>query len=103
MTVFTHFLFIPRFLLAWFSVMGAMIICAIASIGHKRSELPGPIRTWIFRNGTRLGARMAMFIYGIVWLKKEQVSVDYAKWLGPEWKFDAETSFKGAGTYVGNH
>jgi hypothetical protein len=48
-TVFTHFFFIPRFLLAWLFITFAMVGCFIGSIGHKRSQKPGKIRTWLFR------------------------------------------------------
>jgi hypothetical protein len=44
-----------------------------------------------------------LLMYGFIWCSKERVKTDYTKWLGPSWKFDPVTSFKGAGTYVGNH
>lgn len=103
MTVFTHFFFIPRFLFAWFSLTFAMAGCTIGSIGHKRSQEPGVIRTWIFRNSTAWGARGALFAYGVIWLSKKKIVADYQKWLGPDWKLDKVKSFKGAGTYVNNH
>lgn len=54
-------------------------------------------------NGTAIGCRGGMLAYGVIWISKKTVFVDYTKWLGPDWKFNPETSYKGAGTFVSNH
>ncbi len=54
-------------------------------------------------NGTAIGCRGGMLAYGVIWISKKRVFVDYSKWLGPDWKFNPETSYKGAGTFVSNH
>jgi hypothetical protein len=103
LTIFTHFFFWPRFLIAWFCITSSMIACAFVAIGHSRTQKPGAIRRWLFSRLIGLGGRGAMLSYGIFWCQKRKVEVDYTKWLGPEWKFDSKTSYEGAGTYVANH
>jgi hypothetical protein len=103
LTLFTHFFYIPRLFISWMGIIGAFVGCALASIGHNRDQEPGPIRVWFFRNSVAVGARITLFFYGFIWLSKERTIVNYSKWLGPDYKFDARTSYKGAGTYVANH
>lgn len=76
---------------------------SIGALGHDFSKQPSPLRRWIMTNGTAFGCRYSMLMYGVVWISKKKVIVDYSKWLGADWKFDAETSYKGAGTFVANH
>ncbi len=54
-------------------------------------------------NGTAFGCRYSMLMYGVIWISKKRAFVDYTEWLGPDWKFNPETSYKGAGTFVANH
>lgn len=103
LTIFTHFFFIPRLVLAWAFITSAMIGCAFIAIGHKRSEKAGPIRRWLFSQVVAFGARGSMLMYGMIWCSKQKVKADYSDWLGPEWKLDSENSYKGAGTFVANH
>jgi 1-acyl-sn-glycerol-3-phosphate acyltransferase len=43
-----------------------------------------------------------MLMYGVVWVSKKDVSVDYSKYLGPEWDVK-NAKFSGAGILVSNH
>jgi hypothetical protein len=76
---------------------------AVGAFGHDFSKQPSPLRRWIMTKGTAFGCRYSMLMYGVVWISKKKVIVDYSKWLGADWKFNAETSYKGAGTFVANH
>lgn len=100
-TLFTHFFFIPRSVLAWFLIMLGMICCGIASIGHQRGTKPAPWRVQAYRRIFSYLSRGIVGCYGI-WIRKKYVVCDYSHWLGPEWQFDERTSYSGAGTLVSN-
>ena len=43
--------------------------------------------------------RLFLISQGVIFFKKIRPTIDYSKWLGPDWK----PSYDGAGIYVANH
>lgn len=103
MTVFTHFFFIPKFIIGWLSIAIALSGCLIVSIGLKKGEVAGPIRLTLYSWFLWIGSRTPLLLVGCFWLNHKKVEKCYKKYLGPEWKFDKNKSFEGAGVYVSNH
>ena len=97
--LFTHFFFIPRYLLCYCFCFGCAVIIMLMMIGQKRDAPFSPWRNRIVRASLKVASRMCLLIYGMVWVQKKRVSVDYSSYLGPTWN----PKFDGAGTYVCNH
>lgn len=103
MTIFTHFFFIPRLIIGWCSIAVTLSGCLLFSIGLKKGEIAGKTRLTIYSWFLWFGSRIPLLIGGVIWIKQSKVEKCYKKWLGPDWRFDAEKSYKGAGLYVANH
>lgn len=95
--------FIPRFIATWLAAINCMIVCALITLGHNKSERLGPVRQKMCAIVVAITARTMLTCYGVPWISKKKVLSDYSKWFGPEWKLNPATSFTGASTYVSNH
>jgi len=65
-----------------------MLICAVITLGHPRSQKLGPMRQQLCALVVALTARFGLLMYGIPWITKSKVLSDYSKWLGPDWRVD---------------
>ena len=101
-TFFTHFFFIPRFIISYGFCFLALLGGFIATIGHPRGTQMGPARQWLNSFAIGMGGRLCMLVSGCVWVSKKNIMVDYSGYLGPEWN-EKEAKFEGAATYVSNH
>jgi 1-acyl-sn-glycerol-3-phosphate acyltransferase len=102
MTIFTHFFFWPRYILCWVINIVFMGIAIIVMIGQDKSKKTTPYRYWYIRASCFIGARVILFIYGFVSVKKIETLVNYKAFLGPDWD-PKKAKFQGAGTIVINH
>ena len=96
---FTHFFFLPRIILAYGSICGAMVMSWVCSIGYDRRKEPGPWRQALWDCFLTTCCRASTWFYGNYWIEKKKVHYDYSKYLGP----DHKESFTGAPTIVLNH
>jgi 1-acyl-sn-glycerol-3-phosphate acyltransferase len=80
-----------------------MVVLWFSAIGLKRGQRPGPFRQWLLDLELTIGCRMTMLCFGVFWCERQQVAYDYSKYLGPDYKFDLATAYKGTSTYVANH
>lgn len=103
MATFTHFFMLPRLFFAWTGIFLTYVGCLIGTIGLKADEMPGPFRQSWLSWSLWIGSRASLLAQGVSWISVDKVPVDYKKWLGPSWKFDAHKSYEGAGIYVSNH
>lgn len=98
--LFTHFFFIPRFVIGWGLFLFVPIVAVILSIGegHRNGLLP-EWKLHILRRTAKLGCWIAMVACGLVSQKKVQVPADYSKWLGKDYIY----TYEGAGMMITNH
>lgn len=71
--LFTHFFFIPRYVLCCLSWLSLVIVTSIVLIGHKKGT---PLKRWqlaIIRNWAIYASGVLMFIAGYVAMRKKPV------------------------------
>lgn len=95
---FTQFFFIPRFLFALSIMLYAFITTQIICIGADKSNLSGIRRQLIIWN--TIGCMYAFaFNFTCMRFYHDTPTVDYSKWLGPDWK----PEYDGASMIISNH
>lgn len=103
LTPITHFFYWPRFFMGWGSITAACVLTLMSQCFIKQGSRPTGFISYM--NGLILAfaCMMSLNAAGVMRCRKKKVEYCYKKWLGPDWKFDKNTSFKNAGTYVANH
>lgn len=98
--IFTHFFFIPRFLIGWSLFFTAPIVALLLSIGegHLNGKLP-PWKLEILKKALGFGCWAGSFFCGIVSQQRVRVSADYSKFLGTDYEY----TYDGAGMHITNH
>lgn len=95
--IFTHFFFLPRFILGWSSFFLTAIFATCMSLGHDPYKLPEG-RARVVRLACDWCAMFGCWCASI-FPKRVRVEADYTKWLGPGY----EKTYDGAGFHVTNH
>jgi hypothetical protein len=75
--LFTHFFFIPRYLLCVLAWLSLCFVTFILLIGHKKGS---PYKNWhlaIIRTWARYGSGALMFFAGYVVMRKKRMPYDY--------------------------
>ncbi len=96
--IFTHFFFVPRFSGCILCLIGALIVTKIICLGADVNNL-GETRRKLILNSTCFWMRFFMLFFGVYNISYKRPTVDYSKWLGPDWK----PVYDGATMYVCNH
>ena len=96
--IFSHFFFIPRYCALLAILFWALITTKIISIGANIDDL-SENRRWLILQNTYLCMKVFIRIIGVSSVSTRRPSVDYSKWLGPDWK----PTYDGATMLVSNH
>ena len=96
--IFTHFFFIPRYLILLAILFYAAIGAYVLSIGADIDNL-GETRIKLIMCNTQFSMHVFGFFFGVREFKYNRPKVDYSKWLGPDWKPD----YGKASMYVSSH
>jgi len=92
--IFTHFLFIPRFLVGWSIFFFVSALAIGMCLGQDPKNLPLWRKTVIIRTG-QVSSFLICLLTGILpWRKR--VDADYSKYLGSDWK----KTYDGAGIHI---
>lgn len=94
-----YIFFWPRFLVGWFIVIICSFIISLLLIGVKDPQNLDPWRAWIVEKFARGMSKIGMAIIGYPIIKSKRVSVEYTKYLGPDWN----PEWKGASTLISKH
>ena len=92
--LFTHFFFLPRFIIGWCSFFTGVILSVVVCIGSDPFKLPQWKKNIVrFINQCSFSITLPM---GGFWMYRKRVDVDYSKYLGPNYT----KTYDGAGMYV---
>ena len=83
-SLFTHFFFLPRIILAYGIINGAMLMSWVCSIGYDKRTKPSRCRQALWNCLLTSSARASIWVYGCFWIAKKQAHYDYSKYLGPD-------------------
>ena len=98
-TMITHLFMIPRYILL-FVIAGIVFgVGSLIMIGQDKNAVLHPVRHYLIAGLVGFWSRPFLALQGVFFLKHDKPTVDYRKWLGPDWK----PTYDGAGIYVANH
>jgi len=84
---FTHFFFLPRFILGVGLAFLTLLIITVVTLGHKKGDPLPDLPRKIIITWTKHGMKVFMWCFGVFyWEKRRAENADYSKWLGPDWK-----------------
>lgn len=95
--IITHFFFWPRNIIGWLAFFLLTCSSSLLSLGHDPYNLPEWRSSIIRFNCTLVG--YFILACGGVLPRRERVSVDYSKYLGP----DNKVTYDGAGIHISTH
>ena len=96
--VFTHFFFLLRYALMLLTLLYALLVAVLFSLGTSIDNL-SETRRWLILEHTCLCMRVFSIWIGNWVSTTRRPAVDYRKWLGPDWK----PTYEGATMLVSNH
>lgn len=99
LSIFTHFFFIPRWIIGWCVFTSAAGLTKILTYGHVDGTPFNPRVQAFLRWYYRWVAWGVGLTVGYVWTGLIRTEADYRKWLGPDWK----ATYEGAGIQIMNH
>lgn len=92
-----------RSFVGWFGIVVPLgIVAALITVGLKPGEKLGAGKTTILTYCVKFASRAILFGVNVLYVgtRTNESSVDYRKYLGPDWKLDPELK---AGIQVANH
>lgn len=82
LAIFTHILFIPRFIIAWSIFLSCSIFVVTVCIGEDTNNLPVWKANFIRNVSNKV--MIVVSLIGGIWTRRERLKVDYSKYLGKD-------------------